>query len=643
MADNDVDEILQKFFVTIAEKDEDAFKLYEDNKRMRDLVEQTLHAREELESRHRSTVTLVHSLQTALQEKERLIAAQDREAATSREHIAELRTLLHRPSELDHGLDDVVADVRDMSAELRSLRHAFQYAQWCCDGWEEYAATAVVQAETRERVVLEEAEAVVFSALCTCAGERQRLLQRSTAQTTASVATIKEWEAWYARAEHERAELVERHESALQSSAQETQQERTRVADLQRELDAVKTDASKQTHLHQQQFQLQCVEQEHVTRLVKLVEDRCQAAETAWASSVDEVRRVVHLLSSAQKERDELAAKYEFGLITQEHNRQRLLKLSKQVDQLKRQQSDFEELQLRCNEKQEELRVLREKYAAVMDRERNLRQQMHAAADAAAAKLQVAEDAASTHRRHRFSLEQRLRTTQVEVKTLQKESGSLRQQCDELRATQAVLQATQAQLRETEKHSFNFQAALDRLREEQQAELRAVEARHEAERAELTHVHEAERAHDAQEAQAKLHELEATLQQTQEAHSQEKAQLQRELQEWIHEVETHKKEKAAQQDQLEAERKARRLLEQQYRQETSIVRSMMTEQSREEAQRGPQLAELESQMVTLIQRNNLLEEACRRSASAIAQLREALHHEQTTSRRLRQRDASLSL
>ncbi|KPA85321.1 hypothetical protein ABB37_01654 [Leptomonas pyrrhocoris] len=642
MADNDVDEILQKFFVTIAEKDADAFKLYEDNKRMRDLVEQTLRAREELESRHHTTIVLVKSLQTALDEKERLIAAQDSENAAWREHIAELRALLDRPSELQHGLGDVVEDVRNMSAELRSLRHAFQYAQWCCDGWEQYAAEAVVQQEVRERAALEETAMTLLDTLRQHTMQLYFVMRDAKAQNTTSSGAVKQWEAWYATVEDERAKLVEMHEKALRFAELEAKEQQDRAEALRHELNTTKETLELQARDEDHQLQLRNVEQESSAQLMTLMEGRCRSAETNWAATVHQLRCVVHLLAAAQREKDDYTAKHELVLLTLEHTRQRLFKLTKQLDQLKQQQSELEDLQQRCSGQQEDLRTLREKYLAVTDKERSLRQQLHSSTETAATKLQAAEEAVSTSQRHRFSLEERLRATQDELKVLLKEVANLRRQSEEHRATQAVLQATQEQLRETEKHSFNFQVALDRLKEEQETQLRAVEARHSDELAALKSAHSEELDREARVARSAVEEAETTLKRARDAHAKDKDELQRELQEWIHEVEAQRREKAAQQDRLDAERSARQLLERQYRQETSVVRSVMMEHSREEAQRGPQLAELEVQVRSMTQRNELLEEACRRSASVIAQLRETLHREQMVCRTLRQRAAALT-
>ncbi|KAL7709213.1 hypothetical protein N2W54_007756 [Lotmaria passim] len=642
MTDNDVDDILQKFFVTIAEKDSDAFKLYEDNKRMRNLVEQTLHAREELESRLRSMSVLVNSLQTALREKERLIEAQNGEAAAWREHIAELRTLLDRPSELDHGLEDVVKDVRDMSAELRSLRQGFKYARWCCDEWEEYATEAAACAEARERAVLQEAAFAVLETLCSRASEVQDVRRDAAARLNSAAASVKQWETWYAEEEVKSQQQAETHERAMQRATLETQEQQTRGDALLRELEVVNASLGTQTRCHQQQQQRQWVEAESFSQRTRILEERCRCAEANWASTVTELRAVVQLLAEAQKARDDVTAKHELVLLTHDHERQRLRKLSKQVEQLKQQQSELEEVQQRCSAQQAELHTLREKYRTTADKERSLRQQLHSAAEAAAAKLSAAEDATAAHQRHRYVLEERLRTTQEELKALQRETVALRQQCEEHRATQAVLQATEAQLRETERRSSNFQDALERFTAEQQAQLQAAEARHTEELAALRCRHHEERDDAAARARAAVAEAETMLQHTREDSAKEKAQLQQELREWIQMVESLKKEQTALRDTLEAERAARQLLEQQYQQETTVVRSMMLEQNREEAQRGPQLAGMQSQVSELTQHNELLEEACRRSAGVIAQLREALHREQMTSRSLRHRDASFS-
>lgn len=641
MSGDDVDVILQNYFATIAEKDADAFKLYEDNKRMRTLVEQTLHARDDLERRHGATLVLIDSLQAAVAEKDCLIAAQESENAASRDHIAELRVLLDRPSELDHGLDDIVEDVRSITAELRSLRHAFQYAQWCCDGWEGYAVEAIVHAEARERALQEEAAASVLQVVVRDASDILETLRAAAHRQKRGAAVAEQWASHSAKLEGQCEALTEAHGRELADAVSMARDEQERGDALQRELTIERERLSAHVHEAHLRQQRHAVEEACQKKRVSVLEERCCSAETKWALSVKEVRSVVHLLAAARQENTELLTKHEAVLLAQEHSRMRLAKLTKQVDTLTQRQRDLDALQQRCGSQQEELRTLREKYLTAADKERNLRQQLHNSTESSTTKLQAAEEAALSSQRQRYAAEERLRATQEELKTLQKEATTLRRHAEEHRAVEVLLQATQEQLRETERHAFNFQAAFDTLKAEQQAQLRAVEAQHATDLTSLSETHADEVRRVAESGQRKVEAAEAIVQAAREAHAKEKAELQRELQEWIAEVEAVKQEKLSLQDRLESERSARQLLERQHRQETSVVRTMM-EQSREEAQRGPQLSDLQLQIRTLEQRNELLEETCRRSAGVIAQLRENLHREQMTSRSLRQRHSSFS-
>ncbi|CAG9577262.1 conserved hypothetical protein [Leishmania major strain Friedlin] len=640
MADNEVDVILQNYFAAIAEKDSDALKLYEDNKRMRRLVEQTLKAREELEAQHCTTQLLVTSLQNDLREKQHIIETQDKAIAVWRDGIAELRSALERPSEVDHGLSDVVDDVRRMSAELRSLRQGMQYAQWCCNEWEGYLKESLVASEARERRALESSAAHSLQALCEAAAEVRRVWMQAAAQEAATGSTIARWEAWHATAQQERESAAEKHAQALHRAELEVLHHARRAEAAHKKADEMVQRMAAHEQEERVAHEWRALEAKTQVGLVDLLVRRCTAAEEKWCDAVREVRTVAHRLQRTMEELSRLSEVHEQTLVEQEQNRLRVSKLAKKVEQLKEQQSEMEALQQRCSSQQEELQALRDKYVAIADKERNLRYQLSTSTENAAAKLLSVEESLQAAERRATVLEERLRTTQ-EARAAQKDIAALRRQVEQHHATDAVLKVTQQQLRETEKHAFNFKEALEVLKAEHQAQLQAERDRHAAEIVALAEANEDALQSQTAEARARVVEAEERMQRAQETAMREKEALQRELQAWTAEVDTLKSELARGLQRAEAEKTAREVLEQQNRSEASVVRSMV-ELSFDDARRGLQVAELQGRLKSVQQRNRLLEEACRRSAGVIAQLREALYREQMTLRALRLKDDSLS-
>ncbi|KAG5500482.1 hypothetical protein JKF63_03575 [Porcisia hertigi] len=637
MANSDVDVILHNYFATIAEKDSDALKLFEDNKRMRCLVEQALKAREELEAQLRTTQLLVASLQTDLREKHHLIEAQDKESAVWREGIAELRSVLDRPSELDHGLGDVVNDVRNILAELCSLRQNMQNSKWCCDEWEAYVLALLVASEARERHVLERAAIHSLQGLSEAMVEVRNVRIWATAHQAATEAIVADWESWQKTVQQDRECAKEKHAQALQRVSLMARRQANLAISAQQNAKEMEQRLMGQQYEEHFARERSALEAEAQLDLMNLLIHRCAAAEKKWCTAVLDARTVTHQLEESVKKFSDLFQAHEEALVEQHQNRLRVSKLTKNLERLKEQQSELEELQQRCSMQQEELQALRHKYVSIADKERNLRYQLNTATETAAAKLLSSEESLQSAERRAVVLEERLNAAREEARAAQKEVSVLKQQVEQHHTTDAVLQATQQQLRETEKHAFNFQEALEMLKADHRAQLQTERDRHEAEMAELADANEETLQRQAAQASARVEEAEERAARARETAAREKEELRRELEAWSAEVDVLKSELAKSRQGAEAEKAARKVLEQQSRSEASVVRSMV-ERSLDDAQRGPQLVELQKSLSIVQQRNGVLEEACRRSASVIAQLREALHKERMTSRSLRLKD-----
>lgn len=637
MSDSDVDVILQNYFATIAEKDSDALKLFEDNKRMRRLVEQALGAREELEAQLRTTQVLVASLQADLREKQLLIAAQDAESAAWREGMAELRVVLDRPSELDHGLRDVVEDVRGMAAELRSLRQGMQYAQWCCSEWEGYVVDFLTASEDRERRALEQAALPSLRALCEAASEVHSVRLLAAAQEALASTTVAQWEALHASTRQKGEASAQKQAQALHRTGMEVQHHARRAYLAESAAHELQQRLTAEAELARWAQTCSALASEERDSVVDLLVERCAAAEGLHRATAREVRRLGCALAASQDELRRLTDRHEALLTEQEQGRLRLAKLSRRVEESKEQQSALAELQQRYSTAQEEMQALRDRYISLADKERHLRHQHGTATEAASTKLQDVEESLQAAERHKAVLEERLRASQDEAKAAHKEVFALRKQQESAQATEAVLQATQAQLRETERHAFNFQEALDTLKAEHQAELCAVQDRHAQAMAALAEGHEeALEQRDATWA-SRLAEAEARERDAAAATASDKAKMQAEVGAWAAEVEKLKKVAARCRERAEAEAAARLVLEEQSRSEASVLRSVM-ERSLDEARRAPVLVDVQTRLASVQQRNRLLDEACRRSAGVIAQLRESLHREQMVSRALRLRE-----
>ncbi|KAG5474395.1 hypothetical protein LSCM1_03176 [Leishmania martiniquensis] len=641
MADSEVDLILQNYFATIAEKDSDALKLFEDNKRMRHLVEQVLKAREELEAQYCAAQLLVASLQADVREKQHRIEAQEKASAVWRDGVSELRSVLGRSPDKEREIADVIDDVRRISAEVCRLRKGVQYAQWCCGEWEAYVVESLIASEALERNVLERTAVDSLQTLCEAAAEVSSVRIWAAAQEAAAGSTIAHWEAWHVTTVQEREMEMEKHSQALHEAELKARRHARHAEAAQQSAKELAERLAAQQHEEQLAHEWRALASTAQVGLVDLLVRRCTAAEGNWCDTVLEVRTITHQLERAREELKGLSEAHEKGLVEQEQNRLRLSRLSKKLEQLKEQQSELEELQQRCTSQQEELQALRGKYMTIAEKERSLRYQLSTSAESTAAKLLTSEESRQAAERRTAVLEERLRATQEEARAAQKDVLALRRQAEKHLVTDAVLQATQLQLQETAKHAFNFQEALEALKVEHQAQLQVERDRHAAEMAALAEANEEVLQLQAAEARARAAEAEERTRQAQDTAAREREALQKELQLWTAEVDSLKLEVAKGRQRAEAEKTAREVLEQQSRSEASVVRSMV-ERSFDDARRGPQVARLQARLKSVQQRNDLLEEACRRSAGVIAQLREALHREQMTSRTLRLKDDSLS-
>lgn len=615
-----VDRVLKDYYATISEKDADIFKLYDDNKRMRGLVEESLRAREELDASHRTTLLLVSSLQSELREKEVALDTYERESSEWREAAAALRALLRQPpTGLHLGLRDVVAEVERVVREKERLRQRVRH-----DGEERMARQNVSfeslwEAERVQRGLLEEAEAAEVTAL------RQRVA--SYTESCESHATLQQTVAQErAAAESERERLVARQELALRhahlehSRVQRLLEEANRaVAERQLEVDTLSrrcTDVTQRIH----------IVEEAASATTDLLTERCAEAEGGWRATVAAYRRVY-------EEKVSLSSRLQ--QLTEEHDRVvEALKKEKAVHgkakkQLEREvtRADAAEATVkRLQYIEAEHSALKAKYIALADNARGGRQQIRAAREEFKGQLTEKEEALVGCEKHVLALQGQLEAAEKENRALAKRSTALEKRVSELVANAADVEEAKRAGSEAERQVAALEATIDRLREEGEQCIADAHAEHIARLSDIEETHRMALHALQEQTAAELTAARAELDASVAAHLDERQRLNEELQEWVTLVESRRQENRQLREQLTNEQTARHILETRQQSENTLLRSLLCDAAESSRVQEQRLEDVEER-ARLQEQIGVLEQACRKSAAVIAELREAVYCE----------------
>lgn len=621
---------MNSYFAAIAEKDADAFRLFEDNKRMRLLVQQTLQAREEQSVHLRSTQLLVATLETELQEKTRLVEAQEQENVALRDGVAALRVVLCRPSELDFRMEDLVEEVTALLEELKRLRQGAKYAQWCCAEWERWSLAETADQERRGRHLIEMAAEMPRRAF---AAQQQCLMDACAASTMAV-----RLEAELVEAEERRRRELEAqshdHTSKQQRTADESNRLRQRCDELQLRCNDLTEEAATSAKIATGEQEALSVCLGVAGQVMSLLSDRACAAEEGWCSAVQQLRRFGKDYAALQQHHRLLEDQHEKVLQVSEEGSLRVARLQKRLSKEESMKAEVEDLQQTNATLRDEIHSLRKKWSQSAAKERTLRLQCNAKDAEVAEQIQTLESNFQSAQRKIAALESRLQSSEEEGMAQRREAAQLHKSVDDLRGTEAALRVAETRLLHSERYMANLRQSIEKADVMQAEQRRRDTEAHEL----VLHRMSEERKKDMEELRERCEQeakdAQAGIELAMAELTDENSRLRGEIEAWIRDLDGQKKKVAELQSRLDREQAARQVLEQQQREESALMRSFV-HRSAEEVPQTHTTPLLASETRMVQKRNRLLEEACRRSAAVIAELREALHRGKMEVRSLR--------
>ncbi|CCW62334.1 unnamed protein product [Phytomonas sp. EM1] len=630
---DEVDTVMQNYFAALTSKDEDIFRLYEDNKRMRTLVQETLKAREDLEAHSRSQALLITSLKTELHEKNCLIEAQDDESSVLREGIAELRVLFGCRSELNFSPQDVISKVRDVVKRHDYLQAVLNRMSDHHERSHQAALQNLIDEEARARREVEGAAQFLYHSS----------IVWSYHQQAEAISCLEEELGQQRRAAEEvRADFSEQLQLCTQRLELETTRNARQAEGMSTQLASVK--------MHASIMQLELLEEREraafaLEGILGLVQDVWEP----WCVVIERHRRQQTVKRQALERKtteltaqlDSLQAKHASTTEALEnlqhtHRRQQkhILKLEEKVGELDT-----------CRNTLQEIRLKHEK---VLERLRKVQQQYQAAT----------QTAAETSREHEKQLEEATKKTDrltqqntflyKDVKALEKRVEGLTKRAQTLEAQlQQLRKEKQVEACEAEAKVFAMEHEVQRARQEYEGRLAADKA------VLQDHVKELE---------VEREDLKGRLDRSQSAHAEGKKRFVAEIAEWAGLAEALKAQLVEARTQLEKESTARKVLESSQRTESELLSKLIANSSTNTSLASPgRLVELtnggsflnqssvnpaapvlatrdgneasgeltralESEKV-LRHQVQILEQSCRRSTAVISELREALYRE----------------
>ncbi|EPY20401.1 hypothetical protein STCU_09009 [Strigomonas culicis] len=593
LLEDEVDVAVQHYFAAIKEKDEDIFRLYEDNRNIKKVLEASIAKREELTEMYTSQVLLVHALQAEVKEKAYLLDAQEKENHTLREAFSRLRQICGKEAELHCDAATLVDEVADVFHARQEWLHGLHYAKRCIEGLQMVALQTVVAAEADARSALAVAEA----------DAREGLVGPSPESLFAHDAHHWHWvEHWAAEAEVE-ADTVgqqiahERHDHARAVAALEEELQRALAAHAATDADRLALERENvllKTLLCDRQEESDLLQPMLLGR-VELLQRRCAAAEYAWKDLYwnyykKESKRYYHLTEELSQERAARAA-------AEETRAQLSSKLRRAEEAGKGHQQRAEALAEELAQARAQADGVQRKYAALLDREGKASRQH----EALRRRYQTTADELEEALKKKTQLQERHDERAKEAQASARQVGQLKRQIADLHAahTAALADGCLAAARGARQVAVDHHDALLRAFERQ---ARAALA------AALQQVAEAQR------------EAAATREEAQRRREGEAA----EVQHWLALTETLKGELAGLRQTAAREQAARAALEEAARLQGRAAQQLAL-RAREDDAREAQA--LRHQRDRLEHHVAVLHKACQKSTQVIAGLRAALQRE----------------
>ncbi|CCW68669.1 unnamed protein product [Phytomonas sp. Hart1] len=631
---DEVDTVMHNYFEALNSKDEDIFRLYEDNKRMRTLVQDTLKAREDLEAHSRSQAVLTLSLKTELHEKKCLIEAQDDEISTLREGIAELNVLFNSPSELSTSPQDIVLKVKDVVKQHDYLQAALNATNDHLNRCYRTALLFLIDEEARVRREMEDAAQQFFCSsifwLCRQQAETISYLEADINRQRCAV-------------EHERADFTEQLQLISKRLELDTTRNTLRTEGMNTKL------AEMDRHLCVMQLKLMEEQERGVIALESMI-DLVRDVWGPWCVVIERYRRHEFVerqtlgkkatdlsaqLHSLQKEHANTTGALESIQLTYRRHQKHGLKLEEKVRELDVYRNDLQELRLKHEKAIERFRKTEQRY------QKNTLNATEA--------LQESDKQLDEATKKSDRLTQQNGFLYKDVKTLEKRLEGLT------------------------KHAQNLEAQCQQLKKEKQVEIGENEAKvssMENEIQKMRREYEGRLAEDKVAFQDQLKELESErdhwkglLDQSKCNQTEQQKRFATEIGEWASLSEVLKAQLVEARAQLEKESTARKVLENSRRTESELLSRLIANSSNNTSMASPEKFgeltnssfslnhyshansvpaalvgndgnELSSELTRALESEKLLrhqvqvlEQSCRRSTTVISELREALFRE----------------
>lgn len=598
---DDINQVVKNYYAVICQKDEDIFELYRDNKRLKKQLNEALTGAEEREAEICAVKLLVTTLQTELREKQLLVEAHQSESVTHRNAEWRLREVLRMPSELDHTIEDVVATCIDVHDECVALRAQRERLSGVAVGAFAFGRRVVAEAEQSARGAVAEARDCLHAATAQLLRDGRRVFAAAE-QSRRGAAEESRREAARAQVEccQQKRLAREWEERAARADGRSTQ--------LQRCVQAAQ--AEKELLL------------EAACSRLDIAEERGADAERMLAFVFRAALRRDQQLQDARREVEDLRGKLEKAQRDLSHNSALLRRTQQQQQQSglntsggdagadnykgdddsnddddhrrgsykRRKSNKSTNLHDAFCALQMEHDALKVDWRKCIERERLTRQQATTTINKLKAERSALEKSAAERLQSCERLERALQRTQLEVKRHAKEAKRL----------QNLQETLSKEAKSHVERISNLEEMNSLFREENAALILRVNTLQET-------VSEKEKAFASMEraANERFLEIEQRL-------GEDKKRFLEEINEWRLSLEETRNKLAAAERDRDREKGLRDMFLEQHRDEKRMLKKLM-----EEEHKGA-VSELHVKI-------DVLENACRRGAAVIAELREALH------------------
>lgn len=617
----EVDAVMENYLHTLTAKDNDIFSLYEDNQRMRKLVEDALAARKELGLAYSTQVELVKSLRMQISQMTVAQSGRDAELTRWKSRALQLDRMLPRgglprgalmnTSSEQSGVDPIAFGdrVEILLQENEELQMSLAMHVDAERHWVESTLHTLLSTETRERRYLEEAALLpmqsAFANFVRYQSETIALLEQ---ETGARIATLKDLVT----------ETVERHDHELQRWQLECERYKRHLAEEHHHSEVLRASlVFEQLERAQQLSESAILANEQAERIALWVA-LASCAEKEWGRTslalqeeyrVDEqqkrqICRMAEDLAQLQESLDRTAAE--------------AANLFKKANQLKHTQRELSECQTERDALITAKEALEAKYEDSVEKLRHNRQHYQKSSQALRESAEEAEELRRKTDEKLMDLERRYARAQEGARSYEKRLLAFEKKVGVLPSLKSALEDAQRRVKEVEAQATEA-AEVQRKNYEDELQRLMADSRSELQISERASVVLTERLTAMKESLRETEEIMRTVRAERDAL---KAQFTDEVQAWARDVDILRQDLDVTRKQLSQERAARSILEAQQQHESGVLQHLLNA-SATAADESTHTEALQKQV-------NMLEEACRRSAVVIADLRENIAMGKTT-------------